>query len=260
MDKKQKAKGDVSGGNGNGSDSDSGSANRYPTRARSMSTVGAESAANNITYDEFKAQQQRAEQAFIAAGGKGAPTVPMASAPLAAASSAIALSLSSSSPIAGIMNALSNRNNSRGSGGNSDGNGNGDSKQPLVTPGGVAVSANDGRSRDRAHRRSRSHRRHRSSSVDSRSDESEDESLRGVESLYYRGRRIRAEDQYAVDMTASVKATHGTFVSWGSDNKFYSKRNGSEQELLCAVIDCMNSGHHQVALELLCRRLAGASR
>ena len=124
----------------------------------------------------------------------------------------------------------------------------------------MAVSANDGRSRDRAHRRSRSHRHHRSSSVDSRSDESEDESLRGVESLYYRGRRIRAEDQYAVDMTASVKATHGTFVSWGSDNKFYSKRNGSEQELLCAVIDCMNSGHHQVALELLCRRLAGVLR
>ena len=59
-------------------------------------------------------------------------------------------------------------------------------------------------------------------------------------------------------MIARVESTSGSFIDWFNENKCNNIRNRHEQELLCAVIDCLNQHKDtNVALELLCRRLLG---
>ena len=220
---------------------------RRPPRNRSMSVIGAEAAANGLTYEDFKAAQARAEAAFKKAGGKGAPTVVPAAA--AAVTSLSPLSSSSSSQVVGVASALANRASRTSDGGD-------DSKLSLaVSSAAVGNSHPHHSSRRHSSRHYSSRHRRRSPSSDS-SSSSDDER---VPSLYYRGARIRGDEQYAVDMTARMTATHPTFSDWANEHKCASARNRNEQELVAVLIDLLQQVPPNVAVanELLCRRLAG---
>lgn len=123
------------------------------------------------------------------------------------------------------------------------------------------------------HRRERHrHSRHRSRSRSSSS--SPDHYTRDKHSLYYKGQRIRARDQWHLSSAARVLANYWSFSDWYGNNKLKVKRNAFEAEELCAIIDEIRWGsewaehgdmveaahHYALALEIASRRLEGVVR
>lgn len=279
--------------------SDEGTSPRSSGRRRSLSFLAHEALTNKWSEEEFETALARSMQVF-----KGGRAAAPSTAPVAANSHTASLSSSQSSssappravgsrtnnddPLHGLNAALARATNreSQSSGDNDiaaepPSSRRGHVHANPIPPRMVAETAAKGGicnsdSKDRhthRHRRER-HRRSHSRSRSRSSSSSPDQYTRDKHSLYYKGQRIHARNQWHLSSAARVLANYWSFSDWYGNNKLKVKRNAFEAEELCAIIDEIRWGsewaeqgdmyeaahHFALALEIASRRLEGVVR
>ena len=290
-DNKSAGKHNSGSGNGSGSDSDGasyGDGLRRSARKKVMSALAAEATAHNTDVMSLIQSISKRRGSMVTGPTTSAPAAAITQqggddtdtgqgGPPTAPSAAVDHKLS------GVMNAMQMGSGPKHGGGGARGigantiAGRKEKKQPAAAAGvNVSIGNDQQHSSDtdngneqlptvrhhrRHHRRRHRHRSHSTDSSGSSSDECYDVDYYNVPvpTLYYRGHRIKARDQWWVQMQHRVYYSYDSFRQWCGENKCSSTRNRNEQEALCSIIDALNANHIGLAKELVCRRLVGVT-